>query len=73
MPAWTVRPRDRILQIRGLYRKDEEFRELWDDYLAARKARRYFERQRNSQRVEEYLELGEELAEEVRKYIDSRR
>jgi hypothetical protein len=73
MRAWTNRHRSRARFIRRLYKEDEEFRLLWDDYLLARKARRHFKALNNRELAEEYNQLCAELAQEVRGYIDDRK
>ncbi len=63
----------RIRQIRRLYKSDDEFQLIWEDYLLARKARRHFGSlgEVGCERAEEYRILCDELAEEVRRYLDS--
>jgi hypothetical protein len=62
----VCRRRNPIRRIRKLLLAEEEFRLTWDDYLAARRALRYFRSRGDEEKTNEYLQIAEELAAEIR-------
>jgi hypothetical protein len=62
--------RDRIRQIRRLCTHDEEFRLLWEDNVAARRAYRHFRSLGKEERADEYCQICDELGVDIRHYLD---
>jgi hypothetical protein len=64
---FSTKPSHRMRQIRRLYRADEDFRAVWDDYLLVKRARRHFSAlgESGQSRAEEFRLMHEELAEEI--------
>ena len=64
-----------VRQVRRLCAEDEEFRLLWDDTMAARRAHRHFRAlgEAGTDRSDEYRQISEELVVDIRRYLDLKR
>jgi cell fate (sporulation/competence/biofilm development) regulator YlbF (YheA/YmcA/DUF963 family) len=64
-----------LRQVRRLCAEDEEFRLLWDDAVAARRAYRHFRAfgAPGTERADEYRQISKELVVDIRRYLDLKR